>query len=135
MLDSPWSWVGVDNYITAFRKFLTQEFIQQYAVALNANNAHSTPAQVGAAFGVIVFSLYCLLHLWILIRALKIINSRDASKTHLKGIALIWILVFSQSILSIEIIGLGVMNWLLGALLLNSSLSLQVKALDSGKVT
>jgi O-antigen ligase len=135
MLDSPWSGVGVDNYITAFRKFRTQEFIQQYGVALNANNAHSTPAQVGATFGVIVFSLYCLLHLWILIRALKIINSRNASKSHLKGIALIWILVFSQSILSIEIIGLGVMNWLLGAILLNSSHSLRVKALASGKVT
>jgi tetratricopeptide (TPR) repeat protein len=32
-------------------------------------------------------------------------------------------LVFSQSLLSIEIIGLGVMNWVLGALILNSQSS------------
>jgi tetratricopeptide (TPR) repeat protein len=38
----------------------------------------------------------------------------------LKGIAIIWILVFSQSLLSIEVIGLGVMNWVLGALILSS---------------
>ena len=123
MLNSPWNGVGVDNYISAFRTFRTQDFISQYGVTLNSNNAHSTPAQVGATFGVIVFLLYCILHIWILVKALKILNSRDSSINYLKGIALIWILTLSQSLLSIEIIGLGVMNWLLGAILLSASLA------------
>jgi hypothetical protein len=120
MIDSPWTGVGVDSYINAFRSTRGDEFVAQYGVTLANNNAHSTPAQVGATFGVIVFLLYCLIHLLVLYRALQIINSKSNNQIHLKGIAIIWILVFSQSLLSIEIIGLGVMNWALGALILSS---------------
>jgi tetratricopeptide (TPR) repeat protein len=135
MLDSPWNGVGVDNYIVAFRAFRTQEFISQYGVVLSTNNAHSTPAQVGATFGIIVFLLYCALHIWILIKALKILNYRDSSINYLKGIVLIWILTLSQSLLSIEIIGLGVMNWLLGAILLSASLPSQVNPPSSSQTS
>ena len=120
MIDSPWTGVGVDSYINAFRRTRGDEFVSQYGATLANNNAHSTPAQVGATFGVIVFLLYCLIHLLVLYRAMQIINSRSENITYLKGIAIIWILVLSQSLLSIEIIGLGVMNWVLGALILSS---------------
>jgi hypothetical protein len=120
MADSPWTGVGVDNYINAFRKFKSEEFVSQYGPVLSSNNAHSTPAQMGATFGLVVFSLYCLIHLCVLYRALAIINSRDTSKSYLKAIAILWVLVFSQSLLSIEIIGLGVMNWIIGAVLLSA---------------
>ena len=120
MIDSPWTGVGVDSYVNAFRSSRSDEFVSQYGPILANNNAHSTPAQVGATFGVIVFLLYCLIHLLVLYRALQIINSKLENQIHLKGIAIIWILVFSQSLLSIEIIGLGVMNWVLGALILSS---------------
>jgi tetratricopeptide (TPR) repeat protein len=120
MIDSPWTGVGVDSYINAFRSTRGDEFVSQYGATLANNNAHSTPAQVGATFGVIVFLFYCLIHLLVLYRALQIINSKSENQNHLKGIAIIWILVFSQSLLSIEIIGLGVMNWALGALILSS---------------
>jgi hypothetical protein len=120
MIDSPWTGVGVDSYINAFRSTRGDEFVSQYGATLANNNAHSTPAQVGATFGVVVFLLYCLIHLLVLFRALQIINSKSENQIHLKGIAIIWILVFSQSLLSIEIIGLGVMNWVLGAVILSS---------------
>jgi hypothetical protein len=120
MIDSPWTGVGVDSYVHAFRSSRGDEFVSQYGATLASNNAHSTPAQVGATFGVIVFLLYCLIHLLVLYRALQIINSRSENQIHLKGIAIIWILVLSQSLLSIEIIGLGVMNWVLGVLILSS---------------
>jgi hypothetical protein len=121
MLDSPLTGVGVDNYVSAFRTFKSEEFVLQYGSGLTTNNAHSTPAQIGATFGLAVFLLYCLLHLWILFRALKVISSRDTSQFYLKGVALMWILIFSQSLLSIEIIGLGVMNWVLGAIILSAT--------------
>jgi tetratricopeptide (TPR) repeat protein len=120
MIDSPWTGVGVDSYVHAFRSSRGNEFVSQYGATLANNNAHSTPAQVGATFGVIVFLLYCVIHLLVLYRALQIINSKSENQIHLKGIAIIWILVFSQSLLSIEIIGLGVMNWALGALILST---------------
>ena len=121
MLDSPLTGVGVDNFVSAFRTFKSEEFVLQYGSGLTTNNAHSTPAQIGATFGLAVFLLYCLLHLWILCRALKVISSRDTSQFYLKGVALMWILIFSQSLLSIEIIGLGVMNWVLGAIILSAT--------------
>jgi hypothetical protein len=121
MLDSPLTGVGVDNYVSAFMTFKSEEFVLQYGSGLTTNNAHSTPAQIGATFGLAVFLLYCLLHLWILLRALKVISSRATSQFYLKGVALMWILIFSQSLLSIEIIGLGVMNWVLGAIILSAT--------------
>lgn len=127
MLASPLTGVGVDNYVSAFRRFRSEGFILQYGSGVITNNAHSTPAQVGATFGLVVFLLYFSLHLWILIRALKLISSRDSSQYYLKGIALLWILVFSQSLLSIEIIGLGIMNWVLGAIVVSAT----VKSLDA----
>ena len=120
MIDSPWTGVGVDSYVNAFRSTRGDEFVAQYGAILASNNAHSTPSQVGATFGVIVFLLYCVIHLLVLYRALQIINSKSENQIHLKGIAIIWILIFSQSLLSIEIIGLGVMNWVLGAIILSS---------------
>jgi hypothetical protein len=127
MIDSPFYGVGVDNYISAFRSNRTESFVNQYGVALSTNNAHSTPAQIGATFGLIVFVIYCLLHLLISLRALQVINSREETNAHLKGVAIVWILIFSQSLLSIEIIGLGVMNWLLGAILLGSAIKTKVE--------
>jgi tetratricopeptide (TPR) repeat protein len=123
MIESPWTGVGVDSYINGYRRLRGDEFVSQYGATLTNNNAHSTPAQVGATFGVVVFLLYCLVHLLVLLKALQIINSRLDNQNHLKGIAVVWILVFSQSLLSIEIIGLGVMNWVLGALILSSKSS------------
>lgn len=121
MIDSPWTGVGVDNYVSAFRRFRTEEFVLQYGSTLSVNNAHSTPVQIGASFGMLVFMAYCLLQLLVLYRALQILSSRDQTIPHLKVIAILWILVVAQSILSIEIIGLGILNWLLGACLLSAS--------------
>ena len=130
MIDSPWTGVGVDSYIHTFRSTRGDEFVSQYGATLANNNAHSTPAQVGATFGVIVFLLYCLIHLLVLYRAIQIVNSRPENQNHLKGIAILWILVFLQSVLSIEIIGLGVMNWVLGALILSSQSAHEIQ--DAG---
>lgn len=119
MLNSPVFGVGIDNYNSAFRLYRTPEFVNQYGIGLNADNAHSTPAQIGATFGVVVFALYLALHLLVLVKSLRIVNSRDKSIGLEKGIAVVWLLIFAQSLLSIELIGLGVLNWLLGAVILS----------------
>jgi hypothetical protein len=130
MLDSPLTGVGVDNYISAFRSFKSEDFVSQYGSTLSSNNAHSTPAQVGATFGLVVFLIYTIIHIWILYKALKIISSRNSSDFYLKGICLVWILIFAQSLLSIEIIGLGIMNWVFGAAILSAST--EIVKLESG---
>lgn len=122
MFNFPATGVGVDNYISAFRLFRSEEFVRQYGSSLASNNAHSTPVQIGSTFGLTVFLLYCALQLWILYRAILIINRRESTafSSLLKGISIIWLLIFAQSLLSIEIIGLGIMNWVLGAIIISS---------------
>lgn len=122
MLSSPLNGVGVDNYAYSFRQFRTIEFVETYGASLSTNNAHSTPAQIGSSFGVIVFALYILLNIWIFYKAIKILIA-PALGNEYKRVAILWLLVFLQSILSIEIIGLGLLNWILGAMVLNISLS------------
>ena len=139
MLESPMTGIGADNYNSAFRLYRSQEFVAQYGIGLNSDNAHSTPAQIGATFGLLVFSLYLALQFVILVKAFRILNSRDENVRHLKLVAILWLLVFAQSILSIEIIGLGVMNWILGAVILSGirsaedGLNERVKSEKSGK--
>lgn len=128
MLNFPLTGIGVDNYNAAFRLYRTPEFIEKYGIGLNADNAHSTPAQIGATFGLIVFLLYVALHIYILKQALSVLNSKDKSYEPLRIVAILWILIFAQSLLSIEIIGLGVMNWILGALLLSAINDVKQKA-------
>ncbi len=135
MIDSPLVGVGVDNYISAFRTHKTAEFVSLYGSELSSNNAHSSPIQIGASFGLIVFILFCVTQMWVLVRAVTIINSRSSHLSILKGISIVWILVFAQSLLSIEIIGLGIMNWVLGAVILSSHLSSHQEqaSVDRGK--
>lgn len=119
MLDNPLTGVGVDNYIYSFRKYRTQEFINQYGNSLSSNNAHSIPMQIGATFGMPVFILFCILQFLVLYKSLKILMSNRTNLEELKTISLLWILSFSQTLLSIENIGLGVLHWLMGAIILN----------------
>lgn len=133
MLKNPWTGIGVDSYIDAFRMYKTESFVAAYGSALSSNNAHSVPIQIGASFGIIVFVLYCFIQCMIFYKALKIINSRDVNQFYFKGIALIWLLLFAQSLLSIELIGLGVINWILGALILSSTFDEELSSSNVSK--
>lgn len=118
MLDNPWKGVGVDNYIYAFRKYRTEDFIEQYGDALSSNNAHSIPIQMGATFGLPVFILFCLLQILVLYKSLTILMSNKSNFTDLKIVSILWIVSFLQTLLSIEIVGLGVLHWVTGAIIL-----------------
>lgn len=130
MMDNPLFGVGVDNYIYAFRKYRTEEFVFQYGNQLSSNNAHSIPFQIGATFGLPVFIFYCALQFLVLYRSIAILSSREKNLTYVRNISIVWILVFFQSLLSIEIIGLGIINWILGAIILSAPRL----PLESGKI-
>ncbi len=120
--NSPVIGVGVDGYGQAFREYRDIDFVTKYGVDLYADNAHSTPIQIGVSFGLIAMILYLLIHFLILYKALFVLfDKRNDAGVHGRIISLIWILLFAQSLLSIEIIGLGIVNWILGALVLRIS--------------
>lgn len=119
ILENPLTGVGVDRYGEAFRKYRSKELIDTYGVDLYTNNAHSTPVQIGVSFGIVVFLIYCIVQSLILFKALSFIFASTKFAPEIQAICIVWILVFAQSLLSIEIIGLGVINWVLGAVILS----------------
>lgn len=126
MLDNPLLGVGVDGYNAAFRQYRDLNFVQQYGIDIYTDNAHSTPIQIGACFGVLAFVIYCVLQIRILHKALALVFRIGETSGEIKLLSITWILIFIQSLISIEVIGLGVMNWVLGALILVSGSQAQV---------
>lgn len=120
MLDNPFTGYGVDSYLDAFKLLRPQELVAEYGINLLNNNAHSVPVQIGASFGVAAFVLYSALNVTILLIAIRNILFYREINSELRIISIVWILLFAQSLLSIEQIGLGVMNWILGALVAGS---------------
>jgi len=120
MLASPLHGYGVDSYLIAFREFRTEDFVREYGTGTLTNNAHSTPFQIGSTFGAIVFIVYFLIQIIILTKAIRIlIKNQNSTNRKLEIIAILWLLIFAQSLLSIEQIGLGILNWILGAIIIS----------------
>lgn len=120
MLKEPVHGYGVDSYVIAFREFRSPSFVKEYGTGTITNNAHSTPFQIGATFGVIVFFVYVVIQMLILVNAMRFLIQKIHSNNYqIKVIAILWVLIFAQSLLSIEQLGLGTLNWILGAVLLS----------------
>ena len=120
MLSQPITGYGVDSYLIAFRELRTPNFVNTYGTRLLTDNAHSTPFQIGASFGFIPFILYLCIVFLVLFKIFKILKiTKSERDLQIEVIAVLWLLLLCQSLLSIEQIGLGVMQWVLGAILLS----------------
>ena len=119
MLSQPLTGYGVDSYLIAFREFRTLDFVNTYGTGTLTNNAHSTPFQIGAVFGLAPFILYLALILLVLYKVFIIFKKNGLERDKkIEIVAILWLLTLFQSLLSIEQIGLGVIYWILGAILL-----------------
>lgn len=117
MIENPWLGVGPDSYLNSFKLYRDEDFVSQWSINLLTDNAHSVPIQVGSGFGVPTFLLYLILQVLILLQSMKMLTKKDAT-VELKAFSLVYILAFSQSLLSIDNIGLGVLQWVTGGLVL-----------------
>lgn len=118
MLENLLTGIGADSYIDGFRLFRSKSFIEQYGLGVVTDNAHSVPIQIGANFGVVAMTIYLFIMIRIVIRALKFFMKETGLDYEFSAISMFWILLFTQSLLSIEQIGLGITVWLLGAFIL-----------------
>ncbi len=120
MVETPFTGYGPDSYMFAFRKFRETAFVKEFGSTLLSDNAHSTPVQIGATFGAIAFVSYVLLQLIVLSSAIRTI-SKGPTQGIRWALSYLWVLLFAQSLLSIEQIGLGILNWIVGAVIVGGN--------------
>jgi len=125
IFDNPWFGLGPDSYIEAFYHYRTIEMIRLYSLSLKSDAAHNVILNFGANFGVLNLALYLILIFVISKNALKNLSSQKLSpeNSHIQIGSALWILLLSQSVLSIEQIGLSTIQWVIGGFLLNPNFS------------
>jgi tetratricopeptide (TPR) repeat protein len=118
MLENPITGIGSDSYLFGFLKYRSEDFVQTYGLGVITNNAHSVPFQIGANFGIFAFLLYLFIMLKILFLLLKDLFKDAKLSRASHAVSIFWIVLFIQSLLSIEQLGLGAVTWILGTYLL-----------------
>lgn len=118
-LNNPIFGLGPDSYIEGFRLFRDISFVNEYSSDLQADSAHNVFINFAANFGIIAFLLLLTLVLLISKRAWGILLRTKEYHFLVGLLSFMWFLFLIQSLISIEQIGLGVTQWIVGGLLLN----------------
>jgi len=119
--------VGIDRYGAYFKEFRKVDYPLTYGFDITASNAHNTFIQFFATTGIIVGTLYLLVHILVFLSALKILRYSDKRNlTIYWGIFGAWLSVVLQSIISIDNIGLTVWGWLLGGVIIAISTQINI---------
>jgi O-antigen ligase len=113
------SGVGIDSYGNYFRLYRDSNFPVRYGYDLTSNNAHNVPIQLFATGGILVGLSYLAIILLIIYYFIKGFKRLGGSELNmLCGAFAAWLAFQSQSIVSIDNIGLTIWGWVLGGLIL-----------------
>lgn len=116
--EKPLTGLGADEYLQAFLKYRSSEFIDSYGIGTVTDNAHSVPVNIGANFGVIAMISFLILQLIVIFKSIKRLFFVANTSVESAVLSLISLLLIFQSWLSIEQIGLGCAMWLFGAMVI-----------------
>jgi O-antigen ligase len=111
--------IGPDSYTEGWRLFRSPDFVRTHSEAVSVDSAHNVLINFAANFGIPAFLCFFILYLLIGFNAIKVLLNTEEQGEFRKVIALLWILLTIQSLFSLEQIGLNVLQWTVGALLLN----------------
>jgi hypothetical protein len=118
MMEHPFFGIGSDSYLIGFLENRTIEFVREYGFGVVTNNAHSVPVQIGATFGIFAFVMYSFIMLKTCLLCMRELLQNSRLTRESQAIFIFWMVLFFQSLLSIEQLGLGVTIWILGAYIL-----------------
>lgn len=124
--DHPLTGIGVDRYGAYFKAYRESGYSLKYGYDITSSNAHNTFIQMFATAGLFVGLAYLALVILVFsvgIKSLRLGNSED--KKILLGLLSAWIGFQSQSLISVDNIGISVWGWLLGGSILGYCLSLE----------
>lgn len=116
---SPIFGIGVDRYGIFFKQFREYTYPLKYGYELTSSNAHNTFIQLFATAGIFVGVTYLALMVFILFSGISALRSSEAlQKRQILGLLAIWIGFQSQSLISIDNIGISIWGWLIGGAIL-----------------
>jgi hypothetical protein len=124
--EKPLTGLGADEYLQAFLKYRSSEFIDSYGIGTVTDNAHSVPVNIGANFGVIAMISFLILQLIVIFKSIKRLFFTANTSVESVVLSLISLLLIFQSWLSIEQIGLGCAMWLFGAMVIQEEESVGI---------
>ena len=114
--------VGIDNYGKFFKEYREVGYPLKHGFGITSTNAHNIFIQNFATGGIFVGLLYIAIQLIILYRAIFLIkNSIGDNKTKSSIIFAAWLAFQTQSLVSIDNIGLSIWGWVLGGVLVGLS--------------
>ena len=116
---SPIFGVGVDRYGNFFKQFREYNYPLKYGYELTSTNAHNTFIQLFATAGIFVGATYLALLVFIFVSGISVLrHSEMLQKKQTLGLLAIWLGFQSQSLISIDNIGISIWGWLLGGAIL-----------------
>lgn len=126
--DNPLFGVGIDRYGSYFKQVRDVKYPLSYGFEITSTNAHNTFIQFFATGGIFVGITYILLNLFVIIRAISALKSSSGNKRILiSGLFSSWVAFNSQSLVSIDNIGISIWGWVLGGALIGMSIPFDLK--------
>jgi tetratricopeptide (TPR) repeat protein len=111
--------VGIDRYGSYFKEYREPEYGLINGFTLTSSNAHNTFIQFFATGGLILGLSYLILILYILKTGLLLVNRYEGeNRKVILSILSAWVGFQSQSMISIDNIGISIWGWVLGGTIL-----------------
>ncbi len=122
--DNPILGIGMDRYGAYFNQYRDLEYPLRYGFELTSSNAHNTFIQFFATGGIILGASYLILNLYVLKCAVSYFkNNKGPNRIIFASIFSAWIAFHSQSLISIDNLGVSIWGWILGGIICGLSIS------------
>jgi hypothetical protein len=132
--DNPLFGVGLDRYGAYFKQYRDIDYPLTYGFDLTSSNAHNTFIQFFATGGIFLGITYLILNAYISKRAIFALKkSNGNNKVLIAGVFSAWIAYHSQSLISIDNIGISIWGWILGGSIIGLSVSVNSETEDEKK--
>ena len=122
--DNPILGIGMDRYGAYFNQYRELDYPLRYGFELTSSNAHNTFIQFFATGGIFLGASYLLLNLYVLKCAVNYFKSnKGPKKVIFASIFSSWVAFHSQSLISIDNLGVSIWGWILGGIVCGLSIS------------
>lgn len=111
--------VGLDSYLSYFTQYREAGYPENYGFEISSSNAHNTVIQMFATGGIFVGFSYIALLGYVLFCGYKLIKKVDERYKPLSTLLYTsWIGIQSQSLISIDFVGLSIWSWVFSGIII-----------------
>jgi hypothetical protein len=112
-MDHPWLGVGLDGYGDWYRRARTVEATVRRGPDVISNAAHNVLLDISSNGGFPLIAVYMILFVLVIVSAIKVIHRNKSFNPAFTALVATWVAYQSQSIISLNQLGLAVWGWIL----------------------